>query len=82
VLDCIFAQRLSYCSSCLLKFLMRSRLLGKRALREFFLNDIRQFVFYEIFYDLSLVVHDAVDTEVQVGALELEEFPQKLLKLL
>jgi hypothetical protein len=59
---------------------MRSRLLGKRALREFFLNDIWQFVFYEIFYDLSLVVHDAVDTEVQVGALELEEFPQKLLK--
>jgi len=31
-------------------------------------------------YDFSLVVPDAVDAEVQVGALELEEFLQKLLK--
>jgi hypothetical protein len=31
-------------------------------------------------YDFSLVVPDAVDAEVQVGALELEEFLQKPLK--
>ncbi len=53
----------------------------QRALIKFFLNRLGQVFGNEVLNDLSLVVHDAVDTEVQVGEVKFKEFTQKLLKL-
>jgi hypothetical protein len=62
--------------------LSRLRLLGQCALFQLSLDSLGQVLGNEALNDLPLVVHDAVDAKVQVGAVELEELTQKRLESL
>ena len=57
-------------------------LIGQRAAIQFFRYGIWQVLRDKPLDYVPLVIHDAVDAEVQVGAVELEQFAQKALKFL
>ena len=48
---------------------------------QFFGNGLGQIVTDKLFDNIPLMIHDAVDTEIQIGVIELEEFAQEFLKL-
>ena len=56
-------------------------LLGQRTPSQFGGDEGGELFIYELLYRVPLVVHDAVDTEVQVGAVELEQLSKQALEL-
>ena len=73
-------QRLPDLLGDLLQFPGSLRLLGQRAAIQLFGDGLGQVLRDELLDHVPLVVHDAVDAEVQVGAVELEEFAQEISK--
>ena len=65
-----------------LEFLGGLRLVGKRAARELVGDGLGQVFRDEPLDHVSLAIHDAVDSEVQVRAVELEELTEEQLESL
>ena len=57
------------------------RLVGQRPAIQFGGDRGRELLGYEPLHNIPLVVHDAVDAKVQVGAVELKQFAQQTLEL-
>jgi hypothetical protein len=78
----VVAQRLLDLLGDFFQFPGSLRLVGQRAAIQLFGDGLRQIKRDEPFDHVPLVVHDAVDAEVQVGAVELEQLAQEPLELL
>lgn len=73
----LFAQRFQHLLAGGFQVFGGLRLFRQRALPEFLGNRLGQVLRDEAFDDLPLVVHNAVDAEVQVGDVEFKEFAQE-----
>ena len=66
----------------LLQALNGLRLIGERAALQLVRDSARQVLGDELLDHAALVVHDPVDAEIEVGAVELEELAQQALEFL
>ena len=81
-IDRVLAHHIPELHCGLLQFLRDSRLLRQHPRGKLVRHQLRQLLRDEPLNETPLVVHDAVDAEIQICAVELEEFAQKFLKFM